>query len=810
MFKNYFKTAFKNLRQHKMYSAINIAGLTIGLWACMIVATVVVDDLSYDRQWSRGNDLYRIVSVNKMGDGLFDRFGSSFAGLAPALQKNYPEVETFSEFASSAIRLKMDEADENGTTVASLNADTGIWKMLDIKVVAGNPKKHIDGSNNLLISESFRDKYLKGQDPIGKIFYDVPSYENKPNAYLITGVIKDIPANTHLRADVIKISKGRIEELNPKQYGSFTQNYILMRPGTDMKKFTAKVNNWYKSFITADKPYQYDFQPMKDIYLHSSFAVYQKVKGSMQNSYIFSGVALLLLLIACVNFINLSTARATTRLRETGVRKILGATKRQIIFQFLSEAILFFALSAVFAMLLYQLSLQPVESYLGHNLAQTILSRSSLFAIAFCVILLVSIFTGIYPAWLISGFKPANTLKGRLFSGKSYGQSWLRKSLVVLQFSISIVVLLSMIVMQQQLKFMENTDIGFNKNNLLSIGFVSWDGKGEAFKNELMKLPAVVSASTTAWMPSQGAGYMSREVDDPNHPGNKLIVWYISGDINFARTIGLRLHSGRLLSKEFGTDAISEDSLMRLTREQYDIVAQSRACLVTAATAKILNITALNSPLKNIKTVPVGIVEDFHNQSLRDLIGPTVIIAEPNMQYGGMLIRVTPGTETQVTASLQKLWRQFYPAKLLETNRVDELLAKQYEAESKLRQLFTFFSMLTMALAALGIFGLIVHTAQQRVKEIGIRKVLGASVVSIARLLSSDFLKLVLLSIIVASPVGSYIMNKWLQDFAYRIHISWWMFIIAGITAVVIALVTVSFQAIKAALANPVKSLRTE
>src|SRR5450432_434333 len=339
MFKNYFKTALKNLRQHKMYSAINIAGLTIGLWACMIVATVVVDDLSYDRQWSRGNDLYRIVSVNKMGDGLFDRFGSSFAGLAPALQKNYPDVETFSQFASSNIRLKMDEADENGTTVASLNADTGMWRMLDIKVVAGNPKKYVDGSNNLLISESFRDKYLKGQDAIGKIFYDVPSYEDKPNAYLITGVIKDIPANTHLRADVIKISKGRIEELNPKQYGSFTQNYILMRPGTDMKKFTAKVNNWYKSFITADKPYQYDFQPMKDIYLHSSFAVYQKVKGSMQNSYIFSGVALLLLLIACVNFINLSTARATTRLRETGVRKILGATKRQIIFQFLSEAI---------------------------------------------------------------------------------------------------------------------------------------------------------------------------------------------------------------------------------------------------------------------------------------------------------------------------------------------------------------------------------------------------------------------------------------------------------------------------------------
>lgn len=811
MLKNNIKTAFRTIAKNRVYSFINILGLTVGLWACMIVATVVIDDLSYDRQWSRTNDLYRIVTVSsKMGEGLYNRSASSWAGLPSELKKNYPEVETYSELSLYPIRLKLNETDENGIEVQTLNADTSFWKMLDIKVLAGNPRQYVEGNRNLVITENFAAKFFSKQNPVGKIIYDLPSYEDKPNAYLIIGIIKDIPGNTHLRADIIRVKKRRVEELNKEQFGTFSQNYILMKPGTDMKLFADKVNRWYKGFITKDEPMQFGFQPMKDIYLHSDFAQYQNAKGSIQNIYIFSGTALLLLIIACVNFINLATARATTRLRETGVHKILGASRGKIVFQFLTEAMLFFALSSLLAIFLYQISLPPVETYIGHSLVQTFLSSISLFTLTCGAIFLVSVFTGIYPAWFMSGFKPTNALKGNLISNTVNSQSWLRKSLVVLQFSISISVLVAMIVVQQQLKYMEKTDVGFNKNNLLSIGHISWDGKGGAFKNELLKVAGVENASISSWLPSGGAGYKSREIDDPNKPGAKINVWYISGDLDLAPTMGFRINSGRLLNSKYGTDAINQDSLREHDRKKYNELSEVQPSMVTSTTAKILQINKLNEPVAGVKSTPVGIVQDFHTQSFREFLKPTIITAEQSPQYGGMLIRVKPGAEQQVMTALRKLWRQFYPAKLLDTNWVDDMLAKQYETESKLRQLFIFFSVLTMVLAALGVFGLIVHAVNQRIKEIGVRKVLGASVASIVRLFSSDFLKLVLLAIVLSSPVAWYFMNKWVQNFAYRMEISWWMFAVAGMTAIAVALFTVSFQAIKAAIANPVKSLRTE
>lgn len=810
MIKNYFKTAWRSLVKNRTYSSINIIGLTIGLCSCLVVATVVIDDLSYDKQWTRRDNIYRIVTINKMGEGLYDRFAASFAGLGPELKKNYPEVETYSSMWPSELQMKINETEENGIPVNTLEADTAIWQLLDIKITEGNPKKFIPGHTNLLISESFKEKYFHNQDPVGKIVYNVPAYTDKPDAYLITGVIKDLPVNSHLRAEVIMLNESKAETLNEKQFGTLNQNYVLLRPGTDIKKFTAKVNTWYKHFVSVSSPYQYEFQSIKDVYLHSSFAADQKVKGSSQNLYIFSGVALLLLLIACVNFINLSTARAATRLRETGVRKILGARRRQIIAQFLAEAILFFSLSSVLALFFYQLALKPLEIYIGHPLEQTILSRFILFASAFAFILLISVFSGIYPAWLMSGFKPANTLKGRLFSTFSSHSNRLRKSLVVLQFSISIVVLLAMIVVQQQLKFMEQTDVGFNKNNLLNIGFVSWEGKGNSFKNELMKIPAVQSASLTSWTPAQGAGFMSSEIDNPNHTGNKMTLWYISGDPDLAKTIGFRLQTGRLLNGAYSADVFSEDSLLRLDKKGYDNAALLRHCLVTATTAKLLHINKMDEPSSAVKALPVGVIQDFHNQSFRETLGPTIILAERSLNYGGMFVRIVPGNERRVMMTIQKLWKQFFPSKLLNMHWVNDLLSKQYEAENKLRQLFLFFSLLTMALASLGIFGLIVHAAQQRVKEIGVRKVLGASVGSIARLLSSDFLKLVLLAMLFAWPIAWFALNKWLQDFAYRINITWWMFAASGIAAVVIALATVSFRAIKAAMENPVKALRSE
>jgi len=810
MIKNYIKIAWRTVTKNRIYSFINILGLTIGLAACMIVATVVIDDLSYDRQWSKGNDIYRIISVNKMGEGLYDRFASSFVGLNGVLKNDYPEVDAVAKMITYKGRLKIDDKNPNGVETSILSADTSFWKMLDIKVLAGNPKKFVAGTGNIVISQSFRNKFFPNEDPVGKTIYDVPTYSEKPKPYLITGVIKDIPSNSVLRSDVIMVEKPFVEELNKKQYGSFMQSYVLMKPGTNIKKFASKLNKWYAGFVEVKNPYQFEFQPMKDIYLHSDFAKGQEVKGDFKNIYILSGVALLLLIIACVNFINLTTARAIQRLRETGVRKILGAGRRQLIFQFLTESVLFFLFATIFATIIYQLSLHPAENYLGHNLAQTFISKYYLLLIAYSIIFLISLLTGIYPAWIMSGFKPAATLKGKLYAGNFSGQNFIRKSLVVLQFSLSIIVLVSLIIVQQQVFFMKNKDIGFNKNNLLSIGNISWDGKGESFKNELLNQPDIVSASITGWSPTAGPGTMSKEIDDPNRPGNKINVNFINGDVDLAKTLGLHLKSGRFLSRNFSNDAESQDSMMRMDSAKYQQTVAKQSSIISDYTAKFLQVNALNEPVKNALTTPVGIVEDFNSESLKTAMTPTIIIADASPNYGGMLVRVKPGSEKQATASLSKLWRQFYPNKLLDIKWVDEMVNNQYKTESKLQQLFTFFSSLSMFLAALGIFGLIVQATAQRVKEIGIRKVLGASVNSIVRLFSVDFLKLIIIAIAIASPVAWWLMNKWLLDFAYRIHISWWVFAIAGFIAIFIALLTISFQAIKAAIANPVDSLRSE
>jgi len=808
MLRNYFKIAARNLFKNKGYSLIHITGLSIGLWACMMVASVVINDLSYDRQWSRKDDIYRIVSVNKMGEGLYDRFSSSFAGLAPQLKKDYPEVESYSAIYTADLHLNLgpDKLD-NEIKVHVLHADTTVWNMLDIKVIAGAPQRYKHGNSNLLISRTFKNKYYPNENPIGKILHDIPSYDQKANPFLITGVIEDLPANSHLQADVIYLHKGRTEELNPKEYGTFSRNYILLKPGTDIANFSEKVNRWYSKF-TGNKPkYQFEFQSLKDVYLHSDFEKKNKTFGNAKNISIFSGIALLLLFIACINFVNLSTAKAITRLKETGVRKILSASRFQLTMQFMAEAILVFGIASFLAGCIYSASLKSIEEYLGHALVKTAISDWTGIVSVLGVVLVTCLLTGLYPAWLISGLDPSNALKGMLMKRSTFGQNQLRRGLVVIQFCISIFVLLALIVVQKQLDFIQNRDMGFNKDHLLSIDYVSWDGKSDVFKNELLKIPGVVKASITQWVPTKGAGFMSRDVEDPADANTKVKVWYISGDLDLAQTLQLKLAKGRLFDKKFSTDALNSDSLQAVDWGKYEETTKLQPSLITASAAKILHVEKLEKQIKNAHTVPVGIIENFNNESLHESIKPTIILANRSAQYGGMLLRVQPGTEKSVIIALNKLWKQLFPAKLLEINRIEDLLAQQYEAEDRLRQFFTFFSSLTMLLSALGIFGLVVQAAEQRAKEIGIRKVLGASVAGIVQLLTGDFVKLVLLALIVASPVAWYTMNAWLQSFAYKIDMEWWMFVLAGLVALSIALLTVSFQSIKAALTNPVKSL---
>lgn len=806
MIKNYFKIAWRSLLRYKAYSAINIIGLSIGLTACLIVATVVFDELSYDHQWSKGDNIYRVLS--KDGDVKGENFmPAAFSGFGPNVKKDLPEVADYCRMSVIDDRLVLT-GNKEGVAFKNLRAEPSIWNLLDFKVLRGDPHKYVKGYTNLVITKAIAQKYFYGQNPVGKIVSNQPQYGGLQQ-YVITGVIDNIPQNSHLRADLITINEFRtFDDDMPRIDRGFTflPAYILLKPHTDINAFTAKVNSWYKKQSTANTPkFSFGFQSIKDIYLRSgNMNWYAQVQSSITTVYIFGGVAALLLLIACINFINLTISRVFSRTKETGIRKVLGAEKLQLMARFITESVLFFVIAFCFALLFYPIFIKPVETYLGHHLVLS-LYNSSFLLLAVGGIFILSLLTGLYPAWFLSRPNPIVIIRK---NNSGFQLSALKKGLVVGQFVISIAIILVTIVVHDQIDFINHKDLGFDKNNLLNISFTMWGESAPAFKQAVKQLPGVENASIANWAPAGGAGSESVEKPVPGQKG-KMTIYFITGDVDLVNTLGFRLNKGRYLNPQLASDAMNVDSAMQGRSEATMMQSAHRPLLATSYTANLLR-AKLGDKLDNMNGVPVGILQDFNGQSLREKLQPTFIQAVTGMQYGNMLVRVKPGNEAIVLAELNKTYKSFYPNKTFQYNWVSDEINNQYQAEHKLQQLFTCFSLLIVFLACLGLFGLVSFTVEQRVKEIGIRKILGAGVGNIVALISKDYLGLVALAIIIASPIAWYAMNKWLQNFAYRINIQWWVFAAAGTMAVIISLITVSFQSVKAAVAKPVKSLRSE
>ena len=810
MIKNHIKVAFRTLGKNKVYSLINILGLTIGLAACMLVATVVIDDLSYDKFWKRSDDLYKVNMINKMADGLYDKQSYSYSGLGAALADQFPELENYTALDVFDQHLRKNEGDQDVISVKGIRGDSSLLEMLDFEIITKGKPPFVAGKTNLFITESFRDLHFPEEDPVGKLLYWGTS-QTEPEL-IITAVIKDIPHNTHLRAQVIAFTERTKQELSKEGFGSMNKNYFLLRSGTSPILFANKVNGWLADYMTGSRVQEIELQSIKDIYLHSEFDEHLEVKSTVQTVYIFSAVGALLLIIACINFINLSTARALKRLKETGVRKILGAKRGELVMQFLVESFLFFSISITLACILYVLSIQPLQNFIGHQLAFTFISSVSPLFLLLVSVLILSVLSGLYPAWLLSGFKPANSLKGKLINNTGFVSNWVRQSLVVLQFTLAIVVMVALLVVDQQLTYLGKKDLGYDRENLLYTGRVSWDGKSEAFKTELKKIAGVEAVSIAGWDPSSGGGNMYNTFDHPLKEGEKFKANFILADFDFPQTMKLKLKEGRFLDSQYGNDFYSMDSTWGMSKEKYEVYRDSRSLITTNSTAKMLGIDSLGHLIRNVGFRTAGIIADFHNESLHHVAGPLFILAQQDAGRGAdpMFIRIASGNGKKTIPAITSLWKQFYPDRVLDIKWVSDILALQYEAEQKQRTLFVFFSNLMLFVSALGVFGLIVHAAEQRVKEIGIRKVLGASVTGIVKMLSGDFVKLVFIAIFIASPIAWWAMNKWLQDFAYRIDIEWWMFALAGMMAIVVAIFTGAMQAVKAAVANPVESLRDE
>jgi len=814
MWRNYLKISWRNLVKDKTYSSINIIGLTIGLTSCMLVGTVVLDELSYDRSWANKDQLYRILTVEQSG-GMEGKFESAYMNLGDELKQNFPEVEASGKVTTGKYSFRLDADSKDAIQLNLIQADTNVWDMLDFRVLEGNPQKYVAGVGNLVITEDFSAKNFPGESPVGKVIYSVSAYQDEARPFLITGVISAIPSNSYLRAEAMQISAPTSQKLSREGWGFYEEQFILMKAHTDITAFTEKVNRWYAEFVTEASPDTkkrlpvYEFQPIEDIYLKSDFAN-QDVKGNESSVYLFSGIAAFLLLIACINYVNLTAARSIRRIRESGVRKVLGAGRRQLVAQFLCESLLFFVISSVLSCSLYALSMVHLERFLGHTLEINMLDDGSLAASFILLAISLSLIAGLYPAWMVSGFPVGNALKNRFGVKNSTSVPTIRRALVTTQFVFALLVLIGTVTVWSQMNYIGKKDLGYDPSGVLSISTFATENRANTLKQQISQLPGVEAASLSGWAPTRGDASMRKEIKDPNDPDQPIPVNFIIGDIDMPEVLGFRVLEGRSFDVREADNKLSEPAFTGEKNQGKSAEELPSKILITASTAKLLGIAELGANEALLEAIPVGIIEDFHSISLRDPIKPTVILASNEFNYASLLVKVKPGNEAAVLNELTGIWNQFYPEKPLEFDWLDEMVKSQYETERIQAKLFFFFALLMLFLAVLGVFGLVVHATEQRIQEIGVRKVLGASIISILHLFSVDYLKLVGVALLVASPLAWYGMNSWLNDFAYKISLQWWMFIGAGIGAAIVALATVSVRVVWAARLNPAKSLRSE
>ncbi len=796
MINNYFKIAWRNIKSNKTYSVINITGLSIGLAAFLLIATVVINEKSYDQQWTKGDRIYRLVEENT---SLGEKGISVASPLGPQLTENFEQVETSTEIYTSSTNFKFDK---DPVELTSLEVNPGIWNMLDLQVLHGSPKNFIEGYPNLVISEKIKKQYFPNSDPVGKIVKDISSYSGSTD-YYISAVIKDLPVNTHLSSDVLVIKKPRFTTFPTDGFTPYSVQYLMLKPGVSASAFMAAVNKWYKKLPDVQENRRFSLQPMQDIYLKSD-NYFQKVKGNQRNINILTGVAILLLLIACINFVNLSTARTLKKKKNSGIRKVLGASRKNLIAQFLAESLLYFGISYLLGLGIYYLFLPYLEGFLGNELALTITGNIQLLLISLIAIGFISLLTGIYPAWMISKPNVANVVSNSFKTSRN--SEYFRKGLVVIQFVITIGIIVSTLVVNNQLNFLNAKDLGFNKENLLFIKFTKWGDKGSGFEKEIKKIPGVENASIGQWIPSSAGGTFSQEIEDPQSPGDKLEAWYIDADKNLFSTLELQLIKGRDFRNEFSAKSILQPD----TSEEEEKSSDSKPVLITEFTAQRLNIDELNKPYKQLKGIPVGIVKNFHNQTLRNPLAPTIIRSIENPRYGNMLVRINTEHPQEVIGQINKKYNAFYPENLFNYSWISNDLAKEFQAENELRTVLQIFSLLIVFLSCLGLFGLITFLIQNKTKEISIRKVLGASVMQIVSIFSQNSLKLILPSAVISIPVTWYLLEKWLADFPYRIEIGPSVFIQSALVVLIIAMATIGIRILRAAFRNPADNLRTE
>lgn len=807
MISNYLKIAWRNLLKNKTFSLINISGLAIGFSSFILIGLYVVDELSYDKYNEKADRIYRINTDIRWG-GTDLKLSTCSDPMGAVLKKDYPQVEQYVRFYASDGPKFIKKGNEYIRESNVVNADSTLFDVFTLPVIAGNPQTALDKPNTVVISESTARKYFGSTDVLGK---SLEVGVNDKVLYNITAVIRDMPQNSHFRFDML-FSMDNVQYNFGNFIGNNFHTYLVLKEGTDYKEFEKKLDDVIERYVLpqakqfmqlssisefrkAGNRLAYSLIPLTDIHLRSDRSQELGINGNIQYVYIFSAVALFVLLLACINFMNLSTARSSNRAKEVGIRKVLGTSKLTLMGQFIAESSMVSYLAFAVALLITWAVLPYFNDIAAKSFPITAIFSLKTFSLLLFLPIAVGILAGYYPAFFLSSFKPIVVLKGKL--NATTQRSSFRNVLVTFQFFTSIFLAISTIVVYRQLNYIQTKNVGFQKDQVLVItGTGALRDNKEAFKNEILKLAGVKSGAGAGFLPVSNSSRtdhsFSKEAIMNAKSGFSMQIWNI--DYDYIPTLGMKMIKGRNFSKSFGGD--------------------STGIIINETAAKVLGYDdpigkRVYSSEDDITSYEiVGVVKNFHFESLHQNIGPL------SMRLGysnwSMMFKVNTSDMLGLVKTVAQKWKAIAPEMPFNYNFLDERFDEMYRAEQRVGKVALAFAILTILIACLGLFGLATYMAEQRTKEIGIRKVLGASVVSITSLLTSDFIKLVLISFLIASPMAYLLMSKWLQDFTYRVDIEWWVFAIAGLIAIFIALLTVSYQAIRAALMNPVRSLKSE
>jgi putative ABC transport system permease protein len=797
MFKSYIKVAVRNLKRHKIYSFINISSLAIGMACCVLILMWINDEIQYDRFHEQNENIYRVVNDLNYGPHSQLTDGTPFP-LGPAMKEEIPEVKDVVRLLPT--RKMLVSYGENKYYEENFYfADPSLFEIFTFPFVQGNPDKVLSSPSSVVITKAMASKYFGSEDPVGKTIRT-----QNQNDYVVSGVIEDIPKNSHIQFGFLgSIERAVAMGARTHWSGWLYDSYVLLQPQTSFVELNTKLEEWIKTKDSEEA--RYYLQPLSDVHMYGL-----QGEGAIRPLSFFSLLALLILVIACINYMNLATARAGTRIKEIGLRKVVGAKRKNILKQFMSESVLFAFFALLISICLVALFLPLFNQISGKELGMSLAHNKFLFLGILGITLLTGILAGSYPALFLSSFEPDRILKGTL-NTKKIGTSTasIRKGLVVIQFVLTIVLLISTTTVYRQMSFIKNQRLGFDKNYLIYTQLRSEGNLWERYnaektwmnyktlKNELSQNPNILDVSSATCLPFGAMGGEFGQLDwEGKDPEYQVEMNHMAVDSHFFKTFQLEKIEGRFLSDEFPSD--------------------SQNFILNEAAIKA---TGLESPvgtkfrLLDKTGIITGVIKDFHFATLHNEIGPLVLHLMPYqywMYRNYVFVRISSDNVSQTMTSIKKMWDRAIPEYPFEFHFLDSTIESRYRSEQRLEIILRIFTFLAIAISCFGLFGLISFTAEQRTKEIGIRKVLGASVGSVVQLLTKEFVVLVALANVIAWPVAYFVMTKWLKNFAYRTEIGLLTFLFSGFVALLIAVLTVFIQSIKAALANPIDSLRYE